>query len=299
MSSIAVSGLVKSFGRLRALDELDLEVEPGEVHGFLGPNGAGKTTAMRCIVGVTRPDRGEVRWQGERIDLAVRRRTGYMPEERGLYPKMRVVEQLVYLARLHGMPHHDARARAGMLVDQLGIGDRADDPVEQLSLGNQQRVQLAAALVHDPQLLILDEPLSGLDPLAVDVMAEVLREQARTGVAVVFSSHQLDLVEDLCETVAVIARGRIVLSGELAALKRAGGVRLRVGTTASEAWTDRLPETARVVGRQEGLVSVALPAEADVGQVLDAARVDGRLTHVALDEPPLSELFRAAVGGAE
>jgi ABC-2 type transport system ATP-binding protein len=200
--------LHRHFGDVIALDGLSFTVAPGELCGFLGPNGAGKTTAMRCAVGVTEPDRGEVSWQGRSIDLRVRRATGYMPEERGLYPKMRVHEQLVYLGRLHEMSTDDASASATKWIERLGLAERRDSAVEELSLGNQQRVQLAAALVHEPQLLVLDEPFSGLDPIATDVMSEVLREQARAGVAVMFSSHQLDLVEGLCETVAVIAAGQ-------------------------------------------------------------------------------------------
>jgi ABC-2 type transport system ATP-binding protein len=293
---LEVDGLTRSFGDVVALDGCSFRVAPGQLCGFLGPNGAGKTTAMRCAVGVTRPDAGEVRWRGRPIDLEIRRRTGYMPEERGLYPKMPVVEQLVYLARLHGMPRLDADASARSLVQRLGLAERADDAVEELSLGNQQRVQLAAALVHRPELLMLDEPLSGLDPLAADVLSEVLREQARAGVAVVFSSHQLDLVEGLCETVAVVAAGRVVLAGELRELKRAGGQRLRVATSAGTGWADRLPADAEVVTHHGELVTVALPPHHDVGEVLDVARAHGRLTQVELDEPRLSELFRRAVG---
>jgi ABC-2 type transport system ATP-binding protein len=287
--------LQRSFGDVVALDGLSFQVAPGELCGFLGPNGAGKTTAMRCAVGVTAADGGEVRWRGQPIDLGVRRRTGYMPEERGLYPRMRVHEQLVYLARLRELDAEVAARNADRWIDRLGLTERRDDPVEQLSLGNQQRVQLAAALVHDPELLILDEPFSGLDPLATDVMSEVLREQADAGVAVVFSSHQLDLVEDLCRTVAVVARGRLVLDGEVAALKAAGGRRLRVATDGGDDWTARLPDGAAVVSRRDATVTVALPPSLDPGAVLDVARHAGRLVDVHLDQPRLSELFRTAV----
>ncbi len=292
---LELRNLRRSFGDVVALDGLSFEVAPGELCGFLGPNGAGKTTAMRCAVGVTAADAGEVRWRGQPIDLAVRRRTGYMPEERGLYPRMRVHEQLVYVARLRDVDAEVAARNADRWIDRLGIGERRDDPVEQLSLGNQQRVQLAAALVHDPELLILDEPFSGLDPLATDVMSEVLREQADAGVAVVFSSHQLDLVEDLCRTVAVVARGRLVLDGEVAALKAAGGRRLRVATDGDDDWTARLPAGAAVVSRRDATVTVALPPTLDPGAVLDVARRSGRLVDVHLDQPRLSELFRTAV----
>lgn len=287
--------LRRSFGDVVALDGLSFRVEPGELCGFLGPNGAGKTTAMRCAVGITAPDAGEVRWRGAQIDLAVRRRTGYMPEERGLYPRMRVHEQLVYLGQLHGLSAEGAGRSADHWIERLGLTGRRDDAVEELSLGNQQRVQLAAALVHDPEVLVLDEPFSGLDPLATDVMSAVLRERADAGVAVVFSSHQLDLVEDLCRTVAVIARGRLVLEGEVAALRAAGGRRLRVEVAGGDGWTAALPPGLDVVHRRDGAVTVALPAGTDPGQVIDVARRHGALLDVHLDQPRLSELFRTAV----
>jgi len=291
--------LVRHFGEVVALDGLSFAVAPGELCGFLGPNGAGKTTAMRCAVGVSAPDAGTVRWDGRPVDLDVRRRTGYMPEERGLYPRMRVHEQLVYLARLHGMSSADAGASATRWIDRLGLGDRRDAAVEELSLGNQQRVQLAAALVHDPQLLVLDEPFSGLDPIAVDVMSDVLRERADAGVAVVFSSHQLDLVEDLCRTVAVVSAGRVVLRGGVAALKRQGDRRLRLEVDGGTAWVERLPDGVEVGAQRQDAISLALRADIDPGEIIDLARTSGRLLGVRLEEPRLSELFRDAVDGAD
>ena len=296
---LELRGLHRRFGDVVALDGVDLTVGRGELCGFLGPNGAGKTTAMRCAVGVTTADTGTVRVDGRPLDLRRRRRTGYMPEERGLYPRMRVHEQLVYLARLHGMPTADAQASASAWVDRLGLTDRHDDAVEELSLGNQQRVQLAAALVHDPTLLVLDEPFSGLDPIAVDVMSDVLRERADAGVAVVFSSHQLDLVEDLCRTVAVVAAGRVVLRGAVSALKRSSERRLRLHVEGDESWLRGLPDDVEVVGRRNGEVSLALGADVDAGAVIALARAAGPIAAVRLEEPSLSELFRAAVDGAD
>lgn len=188
--------------------------------GFVGPNGAGKTTTMRIVMGVLAPDSGEVRWNGAPLSFGVRNRFGYMPEERGLYPKMRVKAQLSYLASLHAVDDPDAAA--DRWIERLGLTERAEDRVEQLSLGNQQRVQLAAALVHEPELLVLDEPFSGLDPVGVDVLSGVLLDYARTGVPVVFSSHQLDLVERLCEAVAIIKDGRLVASGTVEELRGPG-----------------------------------------------------------------------------
>jgi ABC-2 type transport system ATP-binding protein len=295
---LELDGLERRFGEVVALDGLSFTVDAGELCGFLGPNGAGKTTAMRCAVGVTAPDAGTVRWNGGPVDLEVRRRTGYMPEERGLYPRMRVHEQLVYLARLHGVSAGDAEVSASGWIDRLGLGDRRDAAVEELSLGNQQRVQLAAALVHEPQLLVLDEPFSGLDPIAVEVMSDVLRERADAGVAVVFSSHQLDLVEDLCRTVAVVGEGRVVLRGGVAELKRQGDRRLRLEVDGGTAWTERLPDGVELGSQREDAVTLALRADIDPGDIIDLARTSGRLLGVRLEEPRLSELFRDAVDGA-
>jgi ABC-2 type transport system ATP-binding protein len=207
--------LHRRYGDTVALDGLSLVVPEGEVVGFVGPNGAGKTTAMRIALGVLEQDAGEVLWRGARAEREVQRRFGYMPGERGLYPKMRVDRQLGYLATLHGRSGSEAERAAGHWIERLGLAGQAERPVEELSLGNQQRVQLAAALVHDPEALILDEAFSGLDPIGTDVMAEVLFERARGGAAVVFSSHQLEQVERLCDSVAIVNHGRIVAAGRV------------------------------------------------------------------------------------
>ena len=175
---LELKGLTRRYGDLVALDDLSFTVAEGQMFGFVGPNGAGKTTAMRIVLGVLEPDRGEVRWRGRPVDIETRRRFGYMPEERGLYPKMRVRDQLEYFARLHGLPAGEAGSAAGYWIERLGVAERAGDRVEQLSLGNQQRVQLAAALVHDPEVLVLDEPFSGLDPVGVDYQIRSLRDPA-------------------------------------------------------------------------------------------------------------------------
>src|SRR5215207_7966194 len=219
---LEVADLARRYGDTIALDGLSFTVEPGQLFGFVGPNGAGKTTAMRIVLGVLEPDRGEVRWQGRTVDAAMRARFGYMPEERGLYPKMRVRDQIVYMARLHGHAEREAKEAADRWIERLGLSERAGARTEELSLGNQQRVQLATALVHDPDVLVLDEPFSGLDPVGVDVMSGVLQELAGGGVPVVFSSHQLDLVERLCEAVAIIRDGRLVAAGHVEDLRDQG-----------------------------------------------------------------------------
>jgi ABC-2 type transport system ATP-binding protein len=287
--------LARRYGDVVALDGISFSVEAGQMFGFVGPNGAGKTTAMRIVLGVLAPDRGEVLFRGRPVDFATRARFGYMPEERGLYPKMRVRDQLVYLARLHGLDAAAAGASADRWIERLGLTERAGDRVEQLSLGNQQRVQLAAALVHDPELLVLDEPFSGLDPVGVDVLSGVLSDYAAGGVPVVFSSHQLELVERLCEAVAIIKDGRLVASGRVDELRDRGAdgrrVRVRVGAP-DEAW---LPADAEVVGRDPRGVLVALRDGEAPDAVLDAARAAGSVTHFSLERPTLTDLFREAV----
>jgi ABC-2 type transport system ATP-binding protein len=208
--------LRKSYGETVALDGVSFDVGAGQMFGFVGPNGAGKTTLMRIVLGVLEADSGRVLWQDAPIDADARRRIGYMPEERGLYPKMRVRDQLVYMAQLHGASEADAGAAADRWMERLGIEARADEAVEALSLGNQQRVQLGVALVHEPDLLVLDEPFSGLDPDGVDALSgALLTEISERQVPVVFSSHQLELVERLCDSVAIIAHGRIRAFGTL------------------------------------------------------------------------------------
>jgi ABC-2 type transport system ATP-binding protein len=289
-------GLHKSFGANHVLDGVGFAVRPGSMFGFCGSNGAGKTTTMRIAMGLVRPDAGEVRWQGRLLDQDSRRRVGYMPEERGLYPKMKVGEQVTYFARLHGLDAGAAAKAAAEWVERLGLGERVGDAVEKLSLGNQQRVQLAAALVSRPDVLILDEPFSGLDPIGVDSLAEALLDQARAGVPVVFSSHQLDLVERLCDSVGILARGRMVAAGTVDELRRreAGRLLRVVVPEASHGWADSLPGV-RVVSEQAGDTLLELSDGTDDQAVLAAALRTGRVTHFAWREPTLTELFREAV----
>lgn len=216
---IDIAGVSRSFGDRRVLDDVNFRVESGRMTGFVGGNGAGKTTTMRIILGVLSADAGTVSLDGRPLTAADRARFGYMPEERGLYPKMKVLEQLVYLGRLHGMSSADAKASASGLIERLGLSERANDNLESLSLGNQQRAQIAAALVHKPSALVLDEPFSGLDPIAVEVVLGVLRDYAAQGAPVLFSSHQLDIVERLCDDVVVIGGGRILASGSREGLR--------------------------------------------------------------------------------
>jgi ABC-2 type transport system ATP-binding protein len=293
---LELEGLSRRFGTVTALDKLSFSVPSGQVVGFLGPNGAGKTTTMRAIFGLTDLDAGTVTWNGGPVGAVQRRRFGYMPEERGLYPNMPVAEQIEYLGRLHGMDAIAARSATGRWLERLDVGDRATSKVESLSHGNQQRVQLAAALVHDPDALVLDEPLAGLDPTGIDVIGQVLVEEARAGRCVLFSSHQLDLVEDLCESVAIIDHGRLVASGTVDELATSGARRLAVRVEGDRQgnWARSVPGvTLSEVDGGEG--RLVLDASADSDAVLDAARGAGRVTGFVFTRRRLSEVFREAV----
>jgi ABC-2 type transport system ATP-binding protein len=295
VDGLELVGLRRTFGDVVALDGLGFSVPAGMLFGFVGRNGAGKTTTMRIICGLLSPDEGSVMWHGRPIDADVRNRIGYMPEERGLYPKMRLRDQLEYFGVLHGLTHETARASASEWLDRFGLGDRADSRVEQLSQGNQQRIQLAAALVHRPQILILDEPFAGLDPIVCDLLTEVLREQAARGVPVLFSSHQLELVEHICESVAIIDRGRLVASGAVDELRADGPPVIRAEVRgATSDWTAGLAGVTVVERAADGIV-LELARGADSQSVLDAARRAGTVTRFAYERPTLAELFRDLV----
>lgn len=297
MGLLELEGLTRRFGALTALDDLSFSVPAGEVVGFLGPNGAGKTTTMRAVFGLTDLDAGMVKWNGDQVGPADRRRFGYMPEERGLYPAMLVGEQLEYLGRLHGMSSTDAHTATMTWLERLGVADRVESKVDALSHGNQQRVQLAAALVHAPELLVLDEPLAGLDPSGIDAIGGVLVEQARAGCCVLFSSHQLDQVENLCESVTIIDHGRLVVTGKVDDLATSGAPRLvvRVEGDRDATWAQGIPGVtiSEVDGGEARLV---LDPKVNSQDVLEAAMAKGRVTEFVFERRRLSEVFREALG---
>jgi ABC-2 type transport system ATP-binding protein len=293
---LEIRGLTKRYGPVTALDSASFEARRGRLVGFLGPNGAGKTTTMRCVFGLATPDAGDVRWDGMSVDAATRLRFGYMPEQRGLYPRMRVADQLAYFGQHHGLSSRDARTRAGTWLERFGLADRAKSKLEDLSHGNQQRVQLATALVHDPELLVLDEPFSGLDPIGIATMSEVLRERAAAGVGVVFSSHQLDLVEEVCEDVVIISRGRVVAQGAIEELRAASGRRhLEVEVAGSGgAWLSATNHHT-VLEHSGDRVKVLVDEDVDLDALLSAARAAGEVRRFSFEPPRLSELFMEAV----
>ncbi len=293
---LEIDGISKRYGQTVAVADLTFELRAGELFGFVGRNGAGKTTTMRIVLGVLAPDAGEVRWLGEPLTFETRRRIGYMPEERGLYPKMHVAEQLAYLGELHGMTGADAREAALGWLHRFGLADRRDGELQALSMGNQQRIQLAAALVFRPAMLVLDEPFAGLDPVAVDVMSGVLREQADAGLPVIFSSHELELVERLCDRVGIIDHGRMVACGTVTELRAGGRERRWVDSPdASIDWEPGVPGvhllqtdgTRRLFELDPGVDDQAL---------LQAALATGPVREFERVEPTLGELFRTVIG---
>lgn len=296
---LEVIDLTKSYGEIAALRGVSLTVSRGQLLGFLGPNGAGKTTTMRSVFGLVAPDSGEVRWNGTPISDEERLGFGYMPEERGLYPRMRNHEQVAYFGMLHGMGRQTAELEATRWLEQFGLGDRAGGRMEELSHGNQQRLQLAAALVHSPELLVLDEPFAGLDPVGVGAMGEILASQADAGTAVIFSSHQLDLVEDLCDDVVIINEGAVALAGAVRQLRSdaphrhvqvevrgadPGWVGSVSGATVIEADGDRM-----VLDVSDGI---------ELGSLLASAQQAGEVVEFSYEPPSLNEVFLDAVAGS-
>ena len=293
-SVLELIDLHKRYGDVVALDGAGFGVARGRILGFVGPNGAGKTTAMRCILGLVRADSGTVQWADHIVTDADRLRFGYMPEERGLYPRMRVGEQLAYFGVLSGMSRSQAQQAADHWLGTLGLSDRAGSRLDELSHGNQQRVQLATALVHEPELLVLDEPFAGLDPLGIEAMSALLVEQAQQGVAILFSSHQLDLVEDICEDVVIIDHGKVVLDGEVDWLRaETGKIRLEVAIDGEE-WTPGIDGLIEV-GRGHRHASFLADSGVRIEEILESAATEGNVTSLSYGPPHLSDLFRQAV----
>ena len=290
---LVFESLHKRFDDVTALDGLSFTAQPGRILGFLGPNGAGKTTAMRCVFGLVNPDSGRVTWNGHPIDETTKLSFGYMPEERGLYPKMKIADQITHFAKLSGLSSSAAAESAARWLTDLDLGDRLQSKLEELSHGNQQRVQLAAALVHDPVVAILDEPFAGLDPIGVDTMADVLRTLASRGTAIVFSSHQLDLVADVCQDVVIIDHGREVLNGEVTELQHSSPTRFLEVDVDGKPWTQGLRGITAVAN--SGRHRYVLDRNTDIGPILELATRDGEVTRFSFEPPHLTDLFREAV----
>ncbi|WOF23030.1 ATP-binding cassette domain-containing protein [Microbacterium betulae] len=292
---LRLRGITKHYGERRVLDDVSFDVARGRLTGFVGGNGAGKTTTMRIVLGLLSHDGGEVTLGDAPLTAAQRRHFGYMPEERGLYPKMKVLEHIVYLARLHGYGKDEATSKATELLEQLGLGERLGDNVEALSLGNQQRAQIAAALVHDPEVLILDEPFSGLDPLAVETVAGVLQQRASDGVAVLFSSHQLDVVERLCDDLVIIAGGGVRAAGPRDALRdQHSSNRYELLTDGDAGWL-RAEPGVEVVEFEGGFAQFDVDADETAQRVLRKALDRGAVASFAPQHPSLSQIYKEVI----
>jgi len=292
---LELQDVTKRYGDRLALDHVGFTVGDGRLTGFVGGNGAGKTTTMRIILGVLAADGGTVTLDGAPLTEADRRRFGYMPEERGLYPKMRVLEQTVYLARLHGWSAAAARRNALELLERLDLGERTDDTIESLSLGNQQRAQIAAALVHRPEVLVLDEPFSGLDPMAVETVQSVLADVAASGAPVLFSSHQLDIVERLCDDLVIIADGRIAAAGTRDSLRTANGSeRWELLMSGDAGWLREQPGI-RVADFDGGWAVFETDSDAARQAVLAEALTRGDVVSFTREHRTLAQIFKEVV----
>lgn len=293
---LQITDLSKSYGNIVAVDGVSLDVPRGTIVGFVGPNGAGKSTTMRSIFGLVEPDAGSITWDGEEVTGEHMNRFGYMPEQRGLYPKMKIQEQVAFFAELKHVDHKTALTRAATVLESLNLGDRLNDPLEKLSHGNQQRVQLAVSLVNNPELLVLDEPFNGLDPVAVNTLQDALIERVRSGAGALFSSHQLDLVERICDRIIVIVNGSIRASGTVADVRAAGGRRhlsIAVDRPISPLG-DALAESVGATSVIEGTTrtaTVSITSEQQLPELLDRAQAIGSVTRFDFDLPSLQDVF--------
>ena len=298
--SLVVDSVSKSFGPIQALDGVSFSVEPGRIFGLLGANGAGKTTSMRIVLDILRADAGTVTWQGTANTDLPRDTWGYLPEERGLYLRMKVIDVLRFFAELYGVREADATREVDDWLERFRIPDYRDRRVEELSKGNQQKIQFIAAILHDPDVLIMDEPFTGLDPVNVQLLKEAFLEMRDRGKTLIFSTHQMEQVEELCEAIAIIDQGRVVVSGALKDVKRAMGrqvVRLATDSDGNGAeWLDGL-DGISITARRADFVELRVPAGTDPERILTAALDRGeRVTRFEIGEPSLEEIFIEHVG---
>lgn len=297
--SLMIESISKSFGDVRALEDVSLEIRPGEVFGFLGANGAGKTTAMRIVLDILRPDSGAITWNGTANTDVPRETWGYLPEERGLYAKMNVLEQLVFFAKLHGVKPRDAERESREWLERFRIPEYADRRAEQLSKGNQQKIQFIAAILHDPQVLLMDEPFTGLDPVNVALLKEAFLEMKDSGKTLLFSTHQMETVEEMCESIAILDRGRVVVSGTVREVRRSTGrqmVRVAVEGDAEMAWLAGI-DGVRVTRRGQDFTEVEVAPGHDPGEILRVALARHcEIRHFEMTDPSLEQIFIEQVG---
>jgi ABC-2 type transport system ATP-binding protein len=299
MMSLVIDSVSKNFGEVQALYDVSLEIKPGEVFGFLGANGAGKTTAMRIVLDILRPDSGTVAWNG-RLNTEVSRDTwGYLPEERGLYAKMKVLDQLTFFGKLHGVKPKKAEQETRDWLERFRIPEYADKRAEQLSKGNQQKIQFIAAILHDPQVLLMDEPFTGLDPVNVALLKEAFLEMKDRGKTLIFSTHQMETVQELCQSIAILDRGRVVVGGTVRDVRRSSGrqmVRIAVDGDPEIAWLATI-DGVRVSRRGQDYTEAEVASGHDPELVLqEALGRRCRILHFEITDPSLEEIFIEHVG---
>ena len=297
--SLHVEHISKSFGQFQAITDLSMNVEEGALFGFLGANGAGKTTTMRIILDLLRPDSGQITWNGVPVHEITRSCFGYLPEERGLYPKMRVDEQLLFLARLHGLSKQDAEKGLAEWLERFQIGAYRKKRVEELSKGNQQKVQFLATILHDPAILVMDEPFSGLDPVNANVLKEAFLEMHRRGKTIIFSTHQLEQAEELCQDIVIINKGQSVVQGSVSAIKRQHGrnmAHLKLDNDSEALWLDQLAGV-QVTKRRQDYIEMQFQANLNPNLIVEAAlQHGGVISRFEVVEPPLTDIFIELVG---
>ena len=296
---LVVEDINKSFAQFQAIKDLSMEVREGAIFGFLGANGAGKTTTMRMILDILRPDSGSITWNGKNVREIPRRNWGYLPEERGLYPKMKVDEQLLFLARLQGVSKQDAEKSLDEWLERFQITVNRKKKIEELSKGNQQKVQFLAAMLHDPAILIMDEPFSGLDPVNASVLKEAFLEMHRLGKTIIFSTHQLEQVEELCQDVVIINKGQSVIQGSVQEVRRRHGrnvARLKLDNDPEALWLDSL-EGVQVTNRRQDYIEMQIQANLNPNVIVEAAlQHGGIISRFEITEPSLTDIFIELVG---
>ncbi|HKV58914.1 MAG TPA: ATP-binding cassette domain-containing protein [Ktedonobacteraceae bacterium] len=296
---LLLSDVSKSFGSFQAIKDLSMEVREGALFGFLGANGAGKTTTMRMILDLFRPDSGQITWNGSEVREVPRHMWGYLPEERGLYPKMRVDEQLLFLARLNGLSKQDAEKALTEWLERFQISSNRKKKIEELSKGNQQKVQFLATILHDPAILVMDEPFSGLDPVNASVLKEAFLEMHRRGKTIIFSTHQLEQAEELCQEIVIINKGQSIVQGSVREVKRQQGrnvVRLKLDNDPDAPWLEQLPGV-QVTKRREDYIEMHMQANLNPNVIVEAAlHHGGIISRFEMVEPSLTDIFIELVG---
>jgi ABC-2 type transport system ATP-binding protein len=295
---LLVEHINKSFAQLHVIKDLSMDVKEGSIFGFLGANGAGKTTTMRMILDIIRPDSGHITWNGQDVRQVPRRNWGYLPEERGLYPKVGVEDQLLFLTRLNGLSKSAAKSQLDEWLERFQITQYRKKKVEELSKGNQQKIQFLATILHDPLILIMDEPFSGLDPVNANILKEAFLEIHRRGKTIIFSTHQLEQVEELCEDILIINKGQTIVQGRVREVKRQHGqnmVRLKLDNDAEALWLDTL-EGVRVTKRRQDYIEMQIQDHLNPNLIVEAALRHGAIiSRFELAEPSLTDIFIEAV----